>query len=107
MDRLLGCWRLERTAGGADDSVPMELTFLPAGGLDFAVHVGGDWLVLPMTYRLEGGTLVIVPNASTPEDRARYRFERDGTLFLHFDDGRQAWLRRGERQAPAANRTAG
>ena len=100
-ERLLGCWRFERTEGGIDGTTSTEIEFLPGGLADYCVHVGSGWQVIPLVFRIEGDVLVMHPRPPMvpQEERSRIRLEPDGTLVMELDGGR-VWLRRAERRAP-------
>ena len=95
-EKLLGRWRSLETSKGGIGSM---LTFHSNGVVDFSPGA-----VVEMTYRIEGGVLILPPATTTgPEQRQQMEFHGDNQLRLIVDPTSSVELTRRGAAADARN----
>jgi|GEM_PF-5568964 len=93
--RLLGTWVISpaNEAGIREQFGASSFEFLPAGKLLYRVDEGDREHLMPMTWRLEGSTIVTDDPEDPREERTAYRFLDADTLLLEYEGDNVLYVR--------------
>src|SRR5262245_929554 len=90
---LVGIWQQL----GSDQDQAAELDIRADGRMLYAAPESGRWVIMKLTYRVEGDTLISNQPSAPREERTRFALAADGTLELEFA-GERTRFRRGPKR---------